>query len=180
MNVFASMAQLVEIAVAHWDISLIVLVAFTVLFIWLFKGIRGGIRATIVALVLGAIAIAVGLAIQLVGKGITQTIAFAIAWVPTVLFLLIVVVSTLVGARRGFRKSLILAVQAFVAAGICIGLFFFCITGDTVDSALLSLVNTIMGGEHALQNTLNVSAECETIRQCLAEFIPSLFSFGSE
>ena len=180
MNAFASIAQLVEIAVAHWDISLIVLVAFTVLFIWLFKGIRGGIKATIAALVLGAIAIAVGLAIQLVGRGITQTIAFAIAWVPTVLFLLIVLISTLVGARRGFRKSFILAVQAFVAAGICIGLFFFCITGDTVDSALLSLVNTIMGGEHALQNTLMVSAECETLRECLAEFIPSLFSFGSE
>lgn len=172
--------SLFELVIAHWDISLIVLVAFTVLFIWLFKGIRGGIKATVVALVLGAVAIVAGLAVQLVGKGITQIVAFAIAWVPTVLFLFIVLVSTLVGAKRGLRKSLILAVQAFVAAGICIGLFFFCITGDTVDSALLSLVNTIMGGEHALQNALGVSAECETLRQCLADFIPKLFSFGSE
>lgn len=180
MNAFASMAQLVELAVSHWDVSLIVLVAFTVLFIWLFKGIRGGIRATVVALLLGGIAIAVGLAIQLVGKGITQTVAFAIAWVPTILFLLIVLVSTLVGARRGLRKSLILAVQAIVAAGICIGLFFFCVSGDLIDGALLSLVNAVMGGEHALQSALGVSAECETLRQCLAEFIPTLFSYGSE
>ncbi|MDE7296660.1 MAG: hypothetical protein K2N84_05280 [Clostridia bacterium] len=186
MDVIASIAQrsdrLFEIVIVHWEISLIVLLAFTVLFIWIFKGIKGGVKATVAVLVLGAIAIAAGLAVQLVGKGITQIVAFAIAWVPTVLFLVIVLVSTLVGARRGLRKSLILAVQAFVAAGICIALFFFCITGDMVDSALLSLVNTIMGGEHALQNTLGVSAECTTLRECLADFLPKIISigFGSE
>lgn len=180
MNAFASMSKLVELAISHWDISLIVLVAFTVLFIWLFKGIKGGIKATVVALALGGVAIVAGLAVQLLGRGITETLAFVIAWVPTVLFLLIILVSTLVGARRGFRKSMILTVQAFCAAGLCIGLFFFCITGDTVDGAILSLVNSVMGGEYALQNALGVSAECETVRQCFAEYIPTLFSYGDE
>lgn len=174
------MSKLVELAISHWDISLIVLVAFTVLFIWLFKGVKGGIKATVIALVLGCVAIVAGLAVQLLGRGITETLAFVIAWVPTVLFLLIILVATLVGTRRGFRKSMILAVQAFCAAGICIGLFFFCITGDTVDGAILSLVNKIMGGEHALQNALGVSAECDTLRQCLAEYIPTFFSYGDE
>lgn len=174
------MSKLVELAISHWDISLIVLVAFTVLFIWLFKGVKRGIKATVIALALGGVAIVAGLAVQLLGRGITETLAFVIAWVPTVLFLLIVLVSVLAGARRGFRKSMILAVQAFCAAGICIGLYFFCIKGDTVDTAILSLVNSVMGGEHALQNALGVSAECETLRQCLAEYIPALFSYGDE
>lgn len=179
MNAFASIAQLVEIAIAHWEISLLVLMAFTVLFIWLFKGVKGGIKATVAVLLIGALLLVVELAVQLVGKGITETVAFAVAWVPTVLFLLIVIVAALVGIRRGLRKSLILAVQAFCAAGVCIGLYFFCISGDTVDGALLNLVNAIMG-ENGLQNALHVSAECDTLRECFAEFIPTLFSYGSE
>jgi len=54
--------------------------------------------------------------------------------VPTLLFVLIVVVAIVLGIIRGFRKSLILAIQALVAFITCIIIFAIFANNSQVDS----------------------------------------------
>ena len=58
--------------------------------------------------------------------GLTDIINLVIRWAPTILFLFILTWDFLYGLCRGLRKSIILLVQAGVAATICIALFFVC------------------------------------------------------
>lgn len=101
-----------------------------------------------------------------------------IAWAPTLLFLLIVLFSFLVGLIRGFRKSLILLIQALCAATVCLVLFFLCTRSEKMDATLLVILNNILGGEGAFQELLSVSSECSTIKEVLIEYIPSAVDMG--
>ena len=110
----------------------------------------------------------------------SAAIQLAVAWGPTYLFVKILLCSTLFGVWRGFRKSAILAVQAVCAAGVCLGLFFFCTRSAQVDTLLLKTINACMGGESAFQQMLGVSEECASVRQVLAEYLPAQLGYGNE
>lgn len=96
---------------------------------------------------------------------------------PTALFVLIILLSFLLGFFRGFRKSLILLINAFIALSISLILFFALSTSTTVDKYLLSTANSIMGSSYYIQNKLGVSTSCDTLREVILEYIPKNVNF---
>ncbi|MDE7439354.1 MAG: MFS transporter, partial [Clostridia bacterium] len=138
-----------------------------------FKGAKHGIRAICVVLAVEVLIVCGFVIVYFINEDLDGLIKFAIAWLPTIIFLLIIVSSMLVGIRRGLRKSLILLLHSVLMAGVCLGLFFFCVTSSAVDKLLLDVINTFMG-TNGLQNQLGVSAECETIREVLFEYLSDI------
>ena len=110
--------------------------------------------------------------------GLTDIINLVIQWAPTILFLFILTWDFLYGLCRGLRKSIILLIQAGVAATICIALFFVCTKSQQMDGIFLNIINHFMGSETALQDALNVSAECSTLKEVLIEYIPTAADYG--
>ena len=100
-----------------------------------------------------------------------------IKWVPTLLFLLIVLTYTFIGFCRGYRKSLIFFIHSLIIGGVFITLFFLFKESKMVDELLLKLINLIMGSETALQDLLEVSQNATSLREVLALFIPTQLDF---
>ncbi len=171
---FTNIAGAVDVILAHWELSLLVLAAFTVLCIGLFKGFGKGFKALVWVLVVLALVWVADLAVHAFTEDLQGFIGYAIGWTPTAIFFVILLVSTLVNAKRGLHKSLVLLVQSVCAVAVCLTLFFVCISWRQVDVWLLQAVNAVMGGPNALQNTLGASAECETLREVFADYLPSL------
>ncbi len=155
----------------QWEITLTVLACLTVLFVGLFKGFKRAFVLALVFLIAAGLVFLGGAVAYLIQNDLQGLIAYAVAWVPTVIFVLILLVSTATGMRRGLRKSLILFTHAVCAAGVCLAFYFVCVTSNTVDVWMLDLTNTLMGGGTVLQGTLGVSAECASMREVLAEFV---------
>ena len=168
MTFFMPIANLINVVIENWMISVAVLAVFASLCLGLFKGAKHGIRAMAVFLVLAILWLCAVLVYYFIENDVEGLIKFGIAWLPTIIFLMTIILSTLVGIRRGLRKSLILMLHSVLAAGICLGLFFFCVNSSAVDKALLKLINTFMGTD-GLQSKLGISADCETLRQVLME-----------
>ncbi len=101
-----------------------------------------------------------------------KVIQFAVAWLPTILFVLLVLFGFLRGLRRGLRKSTILFIHSLVALSICLILYAILINNEAVDASLLKLVNSIMGSPTALQDNLGVSNSLTTLKGVLTEWIP--------
>ena len=78
---------------------------------------------------------------------------FLIWYVPTILFALIFVTGLLMGLKRGFRKSVILAIHATVAFIICLVAYIIIVNDKATDSNIVSLVNNFMG-EQGLQRAV--------------------------
>lgn len=103
-----------------------------------------------------------------------------IVWVPTILFLIAVLGGILVGLIRGFRKSLILTIHAAAAAIICL-ITYICIIqmpgldawGFKTGNSFLSLFGT------SIQECMGVSADCDSIKSALIEFIPKNMDYGN-
>ena len=152
----------------QWEITLTVLACLTVLFVGLFKSFKRAFVLALVFLIAAGLVFLGGAVAYLIQNDLQGLIAYAVAWVPTVIFVLILLVSTATGMRRGLRKSLILFTHAVCAAGVCLAFYFVCVTSNTVDVWMLYLTNTLMGGGTVLQGTLGVSAECASMREVLA------------
>ena len=165
-------ADLVNLIIENWIISAAAFVVFASVCLGLFKGAKHGIRALSVLLTLAILGLAAFLIFYFLGNDLQGLIKFGIEWLPTIIFLIILILSTLVGIRRGLRKSLILMLHSVIAAGLCLGLFFFCVTSPIVDKLLLDLINTFMGAG-GLQSQLGVSSDCETLREVLMELFSS-------
>lgn len=164
------MTDLINLIIENWYITVIVLAVFASLCLGVFKGAKHGIRAMTVLLVVLIVLFASLIIYYFIEKDLDGLIKFGIAWLPTIIFLVIVILSTLVGIHRGLRKSLILLLHAVIIGGSCIGAFFFCVSSPQVDKGLLDLVNVFMG-EGGLQNQLGVSSSCETMREVLLEYV---------
>ena len=172
MGFFLPIANLIDLLLENWIISAAVLAVFASLCLGLFKGVKHGIRAMAVLLAVAITALLGMIIYYFAVKDIEGLIKFGIAWFPTIIFLIAVTLSTLVGIRRGLRKSLILMLHSVIVAGVCLGLFFFCVTSATFDRLLLSFINMFLG-ENGLQNKVGVSSDCETLREVLMDFIGS-------
>lgn len=107
-------------------------------------------------------------------EAILQLINFVISWGPTILLGIFVLIGLLRGMRRGLRKSLILALQAACAGAVCIAFFFTMVYVKDVDAGYLKFINSVMGGDGALQRMLGVPESCSTFKEVLAEYIPVL------
>ena len=102
---------------------------------------------------------------------------FLINFGPSLLFLFIVILSTIVGLIRGFRKSTILAIQALIAFVACIIIFVILAKSKSTDSNLVNIANTFLG-EGGLQRRLSVSESSKTMTDILIEYIPKQMNYG--
>lgn len=104
-------------------------------------------------------------------------IQYLVWWVPTVLFVLTLLLSFIIGFNRGFRKSLILFINAFISLIICLTIFLIFVNIKETDTFLLNISNTILGNEYALQDFFGVSHSCESFREILIEAIPKNMNY---
>lgn len=178
LSSFITIASVIDIILAHWEISLVAFIVFIILLVAVFRGLKRGIKLFLWIFSLACIGLGVAIAAVKAQKDPVGFISFALSWLPTISFAAAVLIHTLIGAWRGLRKSLILLTHAVCVAGLCIGLYFFCISSTKVDAWLLHVVNTFMGGGEALQNQLGV--EGGTLKEVLIEYLPAAFGYGSE
>ena len=106
----------------------------------------------------------------------TDTIYLLIILVPTALFILIFGLGLLFGVIRGFRKSLILGIQALIAFAIVFTLFMIFIVTDPDGKRILSVINTFMG-QGGLQKALSngnvvVDPNTQSLKEVLIDFLP--------
>ena len=103
--------------------------------------------------------------------------ALLVILIPTLLFVLILATAVILGLVRGFRKSLILAIQALVAFIACIIIFAILSNNSNVDSNIVGIVNNFMGSG-GLQRQLGVSETSNSVTEILYEFIPKQMDYG--
>ena len=177
MNMLASgFENFINGVFANWQMLLFVIAAVLLLLTILFRKFK----LTALILVLAAAGIGAVLLIDLIVKAIKwdlpDLVAFLVKWVPTVLFTVTVLLATLIGAKRGLRKSLILLAHEVGLAALCITAYFVLINLPEVDGFTLNVVNFFMGGNGSLQRTLGVSAECKGIKQVFVEWLPTVIN----
>ena len=90
-----------------------------------------------------------------------------VSWVPTLIFAFTILIGTLVGIRRGARKSIVLLIHSLAIFTLCITLFLLLVSVQPVDALLLKIINLVLGNETGLQNMLGVSVECETLKEVI-------------
>ena len=158
---------------SDWAIALFIFFAILIMLSVLFKGLKVSIKLFIIAAVIAGGFVLAAFINMIVTWDTLRIIDFAVKWVPTILFVSIITISTLINAKRGLRKSLILLTHAVGACVVCIIFFYVCANSVWVDKAILSAINGAFKG-FTLQKMLGVSAECTTIREILAEYLPKL------
>lgn len=156
-----------------WVIALFIFFSILILLAAIFKGPKVAIILLTVAVVIAGGFVLAAFIMMLVSWDSLQLIDFAIRWLPTVLFVFIILVSTLVNAKRGLRKSLILLAHSVGACAVCIAFFYLCVNSEWVDRTILSAINGVLGG-NSLQSMLGVSAGCTTLREILVEYLPNM------
>ena len=159
---------------ADWAIALYIFFAVLILLAVLFKGLKVGIILIIIAAVLAGLGVLTAFVFMLINWDLLRIIDFAIKWGPTILFVTIITISTLVNAKRGLRKSLILLAQAVGACVVCTIFFYVCVNSEGFDRLILQITNLILKNNSGLQNMLGVSPECSTLREIFAEWLPNL------
>ena len=109
MNMLASgFTNFINGIFANWQMLLFGIAAVLLLLTIVFRKFK----LTALILVLAAAGIGVVLLIDLIVEAVKwdlpDLVAFLVKWVPTVLFTATVLLATLIGVKRGLRKSLIL------------------------------------------------------------------------
>ncbi|MBD5390798.1 hypothetical protein HDR67_02200, partial [bacterium] len=99
-------------------------------------------------------------------------IRFFIAWGPTFLFIVIILIGILIGCLRGFRKSLILFIHMLAALIICLIVFLCVVNNPNFDANMIGFVNGFLriGGTN-LQKIFDVSQDCRTLHEIIAEVV---------
>lgn len=100
-----------------------------------------------------------------------ETIDLLIKIVPTILFVVIVLIGFLVGCLRGLRKSAIFFAHSAITGTVLICLYLFLVETNAGDMFVLDITNLFMGSEDALEQTLDVSINCIYMREVVLEFI---------
>ena len=103
----------------------------------------------------------------------SQQIDIILKIVPSVYFVLVVLIHTLIGYKRRFKRSLSFLIRSLIVFSIYLGIYLLAINLEIVDIYLLKFVNLFMGS-NGLQNMLGVSSSCTSIKDCLVEFIPRI------
>lgn len=106
-----------------------------------------------------------------------STLQMVMTYGPTVLFIFIILMSTIFGILRGFRKNLILFIHSIVIFIVCLILYFIFVNNEFFDKFLLDAANFFLGN-NGLEEMLGVSSECETLKEVLLEYIPIGFNYG--
>ena len=106
----------------------------------------------------------------------SQISIFFVAYFPTIIFFLIILLTALVSFIRGIRKTRISIVHSLIAFTICLILFIALVEDKNVDMFLLKFANMIVG-EGGMQRIFGVSQDCISFREIFIEFIPKQLNF---
>ncbi len=175
----ASIANKIHLEFFKWEFSILAFLLLIALLIGRGKHVKRALLFLLITLpLLVNVCLVHWEAVLFLKKETTEFTRILIAWVPTLSVLLTVLYSTLWGMWRGFRKSAIYLLHSVCAAGLCIGLYFFFIKSAKFDEWLLKIADSVTGGSLAAK--LDVSAECATLRDVLAEWLPSKLDYGQE
>lgn len=97
-----------------------------------------------------------------------------IKWIPTLIFLLIIISATFTGFCRGYRKSLIFLIHSVIIGSICIALYFVFVKVDKMDEIVLNVINMIIGSDTGLQDLLEINQNAQTIKEVILFFLLEL------
>ncbi|MDE6505106.1 MAG: hypothetical protein K2L42_04470 [Clostridia bacterium] len=175
----AGISAVFEFIFSNWIIPVSVFIALFMLFTVLFKGFKRGYKLLIFALIVEGLCFTGWIFTKFSQKNVIEIIDFCIIWGPTILFGFIILTSTLVNAKRGLRKSLVLLLHSVCAGGVCLAFYFVCIKAPAADELTLRFVNLI-AGESGLQTALGVSADCDTLREVFIAYLPTVISGSSD
>ena len=98
--------------------------------------------------------------------------------IPTLLFILIILLSIIFGILRGFRKSVILGIQALVAFVACLIAYFVIVNNAQTDTNIVNIANVFLG-DGGLQNTLGVSTNNSSLTDIIMELILNNTNMGN-
>ncbi len=98
--------------------------------------------------------------------------------IPTLLFILIILFSIIFGILRGFRKSVILGIQALVAFVACLIAYFVIVNNAQTDTNIVNIANAFLG-DGGLQNTLGVSTNNSSLTDIIMELILNNTNMGN-
>ena len=109
-----------------------------------------------------------------------QVIDLSIQWGPTILFALIVLAGFLTGIRRGFRKSLLLALNALIAFVLVFLAYIWLVTNPNVDEYVVKYSNEVLAmlGQNNIQTLLGASENANSLKEILTEIIPQKMNLG--
>ena len=93
----------------------------------------------------------------------SQQIDIILKIVPSVYFVLVVLIHTLIGYKRRFKRSLSFLIRSLIVFSIYLGIYLLAINLEIVDIYLLKFVNLFMGS-NGLQNMLGVSSSCTSVK----------------
>lgn len=102
-----------------------------------------------------------------------EFVNFMVAWAPTFLFVLIILVGFLIGVLRGLRNNRISLIHSLCAGLVCFVLFLLFTNLNSFDKFLLNVVNLFTGD---IRNDLGVSSDIDTLKGVLVAYIPKALS----
>ena len=94
---------------------------------------------------------------------------FLLSQIPTLIFILIMLLSTFIGYKRGLIKSSILLFHAVMAFVICAILYALLSKQDFFNYAIVKYINYFLG-ENGLQNKLGVDVELNNLIDILISY----------
>ena len=97
-----------------------------------------------------------------------------IAYVPIGMFALAVLWAFIVGLIRGFRKSLILFIQALIAATICIIIFYVLVNNPNTDVWTYKISSNWVN----YNDMLGTSTEYSSMKEVIVDYIITKQSYG--
>ncbi|MDE7300741.1 MAG: hypothetical protein K2N47_01080, partial [Clostridia bacterium] len=159
---------------ANWQMILYVLLTILLLLTILFRHFKLSVAVFIIASFIIAGVLLVDLIFEAIHWDIPTLVDVLVRWAPTVLFTVIILLTTLIGSLRGLRKSLILLLHEVVIGIVCIAVFFVCVNLPAVDEFMLQLVDWFMGGTGALQKAVGVTAPCTGLKEVFVIWLPEL------
>lgn len=108
-------------------------------------------------------------------------IHFLIMWVPSLLFIFIIATAIIWGMIRGFRKSLILAIQAAIIFIACIIIYITVVNIEQLDSKMYNNINHVLNsmGVNDLPTILNIDAKCNGLKDVIAQLIIKNVDYGT-
>lgn len=94
---------------------------------------------------------------------------FLLSQIPTLIFILIMLLSTFIGYKRGLMKSSILLLHAVMAFVICAIIYALLSNQDFFNYAIVKYINYFLG-ENGLQNKLGVDVELNNLIDILISY----------
>lgn len=177
MNMLASgFANFINGIFANWQLLLFAVAAVLLLLMIVFRKFK--LLTVILALIAAGIGVAllINLIISATKWGLPDFVRFLVKWVPTVLFTVTVLLATLIGMKRGLRKSLILLAHEVAIAALCIILYALLVKLPEVDVIMLNVVDVFFGGSGSFAAALGVKAHCSGLKDVFVEWLPTVLS----